>query len=209
MRATEDWAQFALDLPMVQEPGSRFRYCSPNTHLLSAILQQATGMSALEFANQYLFGPLGIQDIYWPADPQGVTHGWGDLCLRPSDMAKLGSLYMNNGQWHGPQVVSKKWVQSALKGYMKGTSKVENYGYGWWIGQPTNEPEFLATGNGGQKIKVYPRLKLIVVTTGGGFEYSEIEPYFLSTIMVAAPANRYLSRGPRRRISRSRISRIA
>jgi CubicO group peptidase (beta-lactamase class C family) len=182
MRATGDWVQFTLDLPVVQKPGSRFRYCSPNMHLLSAILQQATGMSALEFANQHLFGPLGIQDVYWPADPQGVTHGWGDLCLRPPDMAKLGSLYMHNGKWHGQQIVSQAWVESALKDYMDGTGKVEDYGYGWWIGQPSNEPEFLATGNGGQKIKVYPRLKLIVVTTGAGFEYSEIEPYFLPMI---------------------------
>jgi hypothetical protein len=65
---------------------------------------------------------------------------------------------------------------------MKGTGKVEDYGYGWWVGQPEQEPEFLATGNGGQKIKVYPRLNLIVVTTGGGFEYSEIEPYFLAAM---------------------------
>ena len=182
MRATPDWIQFGLDLPVVQKPGARFLYCGVNTHLLSAILKQATGMSALEFANQYLFGPLGIQDIYWPADPQGVTRGWGDLSLRPGDMAKIGSLYMNNGQWHGQQVVSAEWVQDALQVYMKDTGRLEDYGYGWWIGQPSDETEFLATGNGGQKIKVYPRLKLIVVTTGAGFEYSEIEPYFLSTI---------------------------
>jgi hypothetical protein len=97
-------------------------------------------------------------------------------------MAKLGSLFLHKGQWEGKQIVSGEWVESTLQGYMKGTGKIEDYGYGWWIGQATNEPEFLATGNGGQKIKVYPRLNLIVVTTGGGFEYSEIEPYFLATM---------------------------
>jgi hypothetical protein len=65
---------------------------------------------------------------------------------------------------------------------MKGTGRLENYGYGWWIGQPSNEPEFLAAGRDGQNIKVYPRIKLIVVTTGGGFEYSEIERYFVAAI---------------------------
>ena len=180
MRASDDWVQYSLDLPVVKEPGEGFTYCGVNMHLLSAILQKATGMSALDFAQKNLFGPLGIEDVYWPADPQGVTHGWGDLCLKPADMAKLGSLYLHNGQWQSQQIISRRWVESALQAYKKGTGRVEDYGYGWWIGQPDNEPEFLATGNAGQKIKVYPRLNLIIVMTGGGFEYSEIEPYMLA-----------------------------
>jgi hypothetical protein len=192
MRATKDWVQYALDLPVVREPGTRFAYCSVNMHLLSAILQEATGMNGLEFARQNLFGPLGIQDVYWPADLQGVTHGWGDLCLRPADMAKIGSLYLHQGDWEGQQILSRKWVENALQAQMGGTGKIEDYGYGWWVGQPENELEFLATGGGGQKIKVYPRLNLILVMTGAGFEYSEIEPYFLAMMKdmeMPLPAN--------------------
>jgi CubicO group peptidase (beta-lactamase class C family) len=182
MRASEDWVQFALDRQSVREPGTKFAYCSPDMHLLSAILLQATGMSAFDFAQKYLFQPLAIQDVYWPADPQGVTHGAGDLALHPQDMAKLGSLFLHKGQWKGQQIVSNKWVENALQPYHSGTGRIEDYGYGWWIGQPENEPEFLATGNGGQKVKVYPRLNLIVVTTGGGFEYSEIGTYIVAAI---------------------------
>jgi hypothetical protein len=98
-------------------------------------------------------------------------------------MAKLGSLFLHEGEWEGQQIVSREWVTDALQVHMKGTGRVEDYGYGWWIGQPYNEPEFLATGNGGQKIKVYPNLKLIIVMTGGGFEFSEIEPYFLAAMV--------------------------
>ena len=182
MRTHEDWIQYALDLPVIREPGTRFEYCGTDMHLLSAILKEATGMSALEFARENLFGPLGIQDVYWPTDPQGVTHGWGDLCLYPADMARIGSLFLHRGQWEGKQIVSSEWVESALQVRMRGTGKIEDYGYGWWIGQPGNEPEFLATGDGGQKIKVYPRINLIIVTTGGGFEFSEIEPYLLAAM---------------------------
>ena len=182
MRASKDWVQFALDLPVVKEPGTRFAYCGVNMHLLSAILKEATGMNALEFARENLFGPLGIQDVYWPDDSQGVTHGWGDLCLHPADMAKLGFLFLHNGTWEGQQIVSHAWVEGALQPYFGGTGRIEDYGYGWWIGQAENEPEFLAAGNGGQKIKVYPLLNMIVVTTGGGFEYSEIEPYMLAAM---------------------------
>src|SRR3990172_382657 len=105
MRASEDWVQFALDRKVVREPGTRFVYCGLQMHLLSAILQEATGMTALDFARANLFEPLGITDVYWPADPQGYTHGWGDVCLRPGDMAKLGFLFLHQGQWGDQQVV--------------------------------------------------------------------------------------------------------
>jgi hypothetical protein len=97
-------------------------------------------------------------------------------------MAKLGALFLHKGRWEGSQIVSRAWVESALKAHAKGTGRIEDYGYGWWIGQPTNEPEFLAAGRNGQIIKVYPRLNLILVMTGGGFEFSEIEAYFLATM---------------------------
>ena len=182
MRASKDWVQFALDRQSVREPGTKFAYCSLDMHLLSGILQQATGMTALDFAQKYIFEPMGIREVYWPADPQGVMHGWGDLALHPQDMAKLGSLFLHKGQWNGQQIVSRKWVENALQPSMSGTGRIEDYGYGWWIGQPENEPEFLAAGNGGQKIKVYPRLNMTIVTTGGGFEYSEIQPYTVGAI---------------------------
>lgn len=193
MWASPDWVQFVLDRKMMAEPGKRFIYCSPGMHLLSAVLQKATGMTALEFARENLFAPLGIQEVYWPADGQSVTHGWGDLCLRPADMARLGLLFLNQGSWEGRQVVSRQWVQEATrKQSATGGSRGEDYGYGWWIGRAHKEAEFLAAGNGGQKIKVYPNLKLMIVTTGGGFEYDEIEPYLLPAILdrgKAWPAN--------------------
>src|SRR5256884_3182637 len=78
MRRSADWLQFMLDLPMVVEPGTRFAYCSGNPHALSIVLSQVTGTNALAFARRELFGPLGIRDVAWPADPRGNNHGWGD-----------------------------------------------------------------------------------------------------------------------------------
>jgi CubicO group peptidase (beta-lactamase class C family) len=92
MYASPDWTQYALDQPVVFEPGSRFLYYSPNMHLLSAILTRVVGMSAYEYAKENLFGPLGIEDSYWDTDLQGNTKGGGDLCLRPRDAAKLAYL---------------------------------------------------------------------------------------------------------------------
>jgi len=176
MQASPDYVQFILDRKVVAEPGTRFIYCSPAIHLLSPILQRATGMTALEFARQNLFAPLGIQDALWESDPQGFSDGWGDLYLHPRDMAKIGYLWLNKGQWNGQQVVPREWVEASIKVQMAETGDDDKYGYGWWI---TNEDrgEYAAIGRGGQRILVLPALNAIVVTTGGGFEYDEIVPF--------------------------------
>jgi len=173
MMMSEDWVDFTLDLPMKEEPGTYFDYCSPATHLLSAIIHQATGMSTLDFAYKYLFNPLDISDVGWPSDPQEITHGWSDLHLTPCDMAKIGYLYINNGCWEDRQIISEKWIKTATKahvdfgddrGYYGTQEKDYGYGYQWWI----MPHYFSAVGHGGQYIIVSPERNLVIVLTGGG-----------------------------------------
>jgi len=164
MMASSDWVQFALDLPMAAEPGTRFVYCSPNVHILSAIIQETTGMTALAFAQEHLFGPLGISDVIWPPDPQGHNWGWGDIKLAPHDMAKLGYLYLNEGLWDGQQVLSSAWVKAATSSQQHATN---GYGYLWWL-KPGPPDIYFADGRGGQRISVLPEQNMVVVTTGGG-----------------------------------------
>jgi len=134
MRASDDWVQFSLDRPVVAEPGTRFAYDSASIHLLSAILQQATGMTAAEYAEANLFEPLGITNFYWPADATGYTRGWGDLALHPHDAAKIGFLFLHQGQWESSQVVSREWVKTATDAHIStGRDEDEYYGYGWWV----------------------------------------------------------------------------
>jgi len=185
MMASEDWVQFALDLPVAWEPGTHFVYCNPAIHLLSAILQQATGTTTLEFARVNLFEPLGIHEAEWTADPQGYNRGWGDLFLHPRDAAKLGFLWLHQGRWEDRQIVSQAWVRAASQRHMtEAAGRPEDYGYGWWISDPEEEDiAFVqAAGVGGQLIKVLPDLDLIFVTTGGGFETDQIDPYVIAAI---------------------------
>jgi CubicO group peptidase (beta-lactamase class C family) len=170
MRSNPDWMQAALDRRMAEEPGSEFCYDSPGMHLLSAILQEATGMTALEFARKNLFEPLGIQEVYWQSDPQGYTHGWGDLYLKPGDAAKIGYLWLNQGVWEGKQIVSANWVADSVMAYS--IAGADSYGYGWWV----SDDSYYASGRGGQNIRVYPAYNAIVVTTARGFDYDEITP---------------------------------
>jgi CubicO group peptidase (beta-lactamase class C family) len=174
MRSNTDWVQAALDRKVVFEPDTIFCYDSPGMHLLSAILQESTGMTELDFAQQYLFEPLGIREVYWQSDPQGYTHGWGDLFLKPCDAAKLGYLWLNKGIWNGKQIVSGTWVADSIKSYS--TGGIDNYGYGWWV----SKDSYYAFGRGGQNVKVYPAYNIIVVTTASSMEYDQINPLLIA-----------------------------
>lgn len=94
---------------MTELPGTKWNYCGGAVHLLSAVLQKTTGMSARDFANRYLFESLGIPTVpeeRWLTDPQGISTGQYGLYLTPRDLAKLGYLYLQNGQWDDQQILA-------------------------------------------------------------------------------------------------------
>jgi CubicO group peptidase (beta-lactamase class C family) len=164
MYQSQDWTKYVLSLPMREEPGSKFEYCTGCSHVLSAILQQKTGMKTEEFAEKELFEPLGISDYAWETDRSGVTYGGWGLSLTPRDMAKLGYLYLHNGMWDGKQIVSAEWIKAATSARARTDSKVvSEYGYQWWL-YPALDA-YTALGRDGQTILVVPKLNLIVVTT--------------------------------------------
>jgi CubicO group peptidase (beta-lactamase class C family) len=182
MRGGGDWVQFALDRQVMWEPGTQFVYCSPAIHLLSPILQQATGMTALDFARQYLFEPLGIHDAMWLTDPQGYNRGSEGLYLHPHDMAKLGYLWLNNGVWEGETIVSSAWVEDSVTPQMEVAGDDDDYGYGWVLDSAAPR-SYAAVGRGGQYIIVVPDLNLIAVTTGGGLpDFDLIAPFIIASL---------------------------
>lgn len=172
MMGSPDWIQFMLDLPMEFKPGKEFVYNSGGVHLLSAIVRKATGKSSLEFAEANLFKHLGISDVSWPMDPQGISNtGWGSVRMKPHDMAKLGYLYLKNGIWDGEQIISSSWVSEATQTKVK-LRGGDGYGYLWWIFEDNS---YSALGRGGQCVYVLPEKNLIIVMTGGGLPMSTIQ----------------------------------
>jgi CubicO group peptidase (beta-lactamase class C family) len=180
MRASPDWVQFMLDRPMIAAPGTKAEYCSGGMHLLSGVVTRVTGVSALEYARRRLFQPLGITDVAWPADPQGITHGWGDLHLRSVDMAKVGYLWLQGGHWNDQQIVSSAWMTDASRPHTHMFH--DDYGYGLWV-KPKQEPTlFEANGRGGQRITVLPTKNLVVAITGGAFEPGDVGAFILKSM---------------------------
>ena len=159
MRGSGDWVQHMLDLPMSEAPGTRFEYCNGASFLLSAIIKETTGVTALEFAEEHLFGPLGITKVDWPSNPRGINIGWGELRMLPHDMAKIGYLYLVGGQWDGQVIVSPSWVQTSTGKHIPATLQ-DGYGYQWWV---DDSGLFLAAGYAGQYIFVVPEKEMVVV----------------------------------------------
>lgn len=172
MRLTEDWAESMLDLPLVAEPGRQFAYCSGASQILSAIITRATGLNELAFAKKFLFGPLGIQDVYWPTDPKGNNTGWGDFFIKPPDLAKIGYLFLKKGQWRDQRVISRGWIEEATREHVA-PDQGTGYGYRWWM--PKDQPGlYEGRGRGGQRLSVWPQKNLVAVFTGSGFEPGDI-----------------------------------
>ncbi len=172
MTASPDWVQFVLERPLAHPPGEVFNYSTGDTQLLAAVLQRVTGMTLLDFADLYLFGPLGITRRAWPADPQGVTIGGAELALTPRDMAKFGYLVLNGGQWQGDRIVAVNWLEESTRmmTLFEPSSPDDcdllGYGYLWWLRPQGDYESAIAVGYGGQFVYVIPDLDLVVVMTG-------------------------------------------
>ena len=185
MRASSDWLQFMLDRRMVAEPGAVGEYCSSGMHLLSGIVSSVTGLSAFDYATRRLFRPLGIRDAGWPADPNGVTHGWGDLRLKPPDMARIGYLWLNEGRWQSRQIIPRAWMTSAILPHARVLTG--DYGYGLWVNRQHDPALFEANGRGGQRITVLPQKNLVLAITGGAFEPGDIGAFIVKAIRSDTP----------------------
>jgi len=159
--------RFILNRPLVSDPGTDFNYSTPATHVLSAVLEEATGIGLNVFADAYLFAPLGISDRRWQRDPQRYPFGGHGIQLRTEDMAKLGVLFLNRGRWGGEQVVPADWVRQATAVHFRGNStwgSVQRVSYGllWWLVSADDIDIYMALGWGGQFVICVPVLDLVV-----------------------------------------------
>jgi len=165
--------RYVLDKKQIEQPGSRWRYNSGLTVLLGGILKNTTGLYADKFAEKYLFKPLRIADYQWNKHPDGTIYTNGDLYLKLRDMAKIGYIMLNQGKWGNKQIVSNDWIHESTREHID-AFRGYGYGYQWRCGKTficDQEIEaFWASGTGGQKIYVFPKLDLVVVFTSKTFD---------------------------------------
>jgi CubicO group peptidase (beta-lactamase class C family) len=164
MQRSADWVGFVLDRPMAQAPGVSFNYDSGTWHLVSAIIGRQTSSDALEYAKQKLFGPLGITDVAWRRDPQGIPIGGYGLFMQPRDMAKIGYLYLRGGQWAGAQVLPREWVAKVRDPQVDMHLGSLRWANGWWA--IPEKRAYMAVGFLCQLIVVLPDIDTVAVVTG-------------------------------------------
>jgi len=160
-----NWVRYALTRDFVDRPGGGWLYSTGNTHLLSAILTDASGKTTLDLARDWLGAPLDIAVPAWTRDPQGIYFGGNEMALSPRALLAFGEMYRNGGlNSDGERVVPAAWVHDSWqpKTYGRGG---QLYGYGWFIAQAHGHPVYFAWGFGGQMLYVAPTLDLTVVVT--------------------------------------------
>jgi CubicO group peptidase (beta-lactamase class C family) len=174
--SSPNWVRYAMTRPFVDRPGGGMLYSTGNTHLLSAILTDATGKSTLDLAREWLGQPLGVAIPAWTRDPQGVYFGGNEMALSPRALLRFGEMYRNGGMLDGRRIVSEDWVRQSWTPRVIGRGG-QLYGYGWFIGQSEGHPVYYAWGFGGQMVYVVPTLALTVVATSDSTTRSVEDDY--------------------------------
>jgi CubicO group peptidase (beta-lactamase class C family) len=179
-----DTVEATLDLPMETLPGMLYSYCSASTVVLGGVLSKVTGTTIPRFAEQYLFDPLGIGFAAWRSLPGGWTDTCGDLEMRPRDMARLGQLMLQAGNWNGKQIIPADWIDQSIQEHVPlefNQTWGNGYGYLWWLSDVpiagTSVHSFAASGAGGQVITIFPDLNMVIVITGGNYQNDEGQPF--------------------------------
>lgn len=167
LASSSDWIQFVLDLPMANPPGSHYTYNSGCSVLLTGLIRNHTGQTAAAYAEDKLFEPLGISEYIWQMGPNGVNNGGWGLSLKPRDMARIGYLYLQNGEWNDERILSPDWIEASWTAYSEfGAGR--GYGYQWWqMPDPQHLGQMIYYGHGfqGQFIFVLPHLDMVIVST--------------------------------------------
>jgi len=156
---------YVLKKPLAFPPGSWFEYSSGNTHLISAIIQNKTGMKTSEFARQNLFTPIGIKDDEWEWDEnswewgtgplENISYGGWGLFMTPRAMTRIGLLCLTNGNWNGTQLIPESYITSATSKHVQ----YPPYGYSFWL---KNGDYYYAAGYLGQFLVIIPEYNIVL-----------------------------------------------
>ena len=161
-------ATHVLNSPVTREPGTTWVYDSQAPSILTRIIEIQSNMSLIDFANEYLFDSLGIQEVSWGTDDSGLAYGGFSLYLTSREMAKFGQLFLQEGMWNDEEIISKEWVRESTLDHMPddvhfvySVKPSGGYGYLWW----TYDGFYTASGLHGQRIIVNPISEYVVVFT--------------------------------------------
>ena len=192
----KEWEKYLLQVPLAREPGKKWVYADLNAALIGAIIEERSGMSLRDFAQQKVFGPLDIQEFYWYTNAANQTVAAGNLYQSALDFAKLGLLVANRGKWGDKQLADPDYMDRLLH---ENSAAIGDYnpladGYGlFWYRSTRNfgkrEISYLwASGNGGNHLVIVPEEHLVVAMTAGAYGnwFPHTRAYFILGKVIQA-----------------------
>ncbi|GAB7089504.1 serine hydrolase domain-containing protein [Marinifilum fragile] len=161
------------------KPGTYFLYNNWDFNAAGAIFEQQTGLNIYDAFKKDIAIPIQMQDFEREKQEKSgnqrkskylAYHFW----FSTRDMARLGLLMLNMGNWDGEQIIPKDWIK-LITSVTTSTDEMNSYwckegnyayGYMWWIWEKYNNPDlegaYLATGAYGQYILVIPKLNMVI-----------------------------------------------
>lgn len=143
----DDWAKLSLEIPFVDQPGTRFVYNNVGPYLAGVLVQRRCGTDLMQYLGPRLLRPLGIHHTMWEMDPKGYTFGAGGLFLTVRELHRFGELYLAGGLWDGRQLIPADWVRDSTTKQADNSKDEYGYGYLFWGGVHNS---FRADGKYGQ-----------------------------------------------------------
>lgn len=173
----DEWINYILNVPLAEEPGTRWVYADINAALIGAIIEEKSGMSLRDFAAKKVFGPLGIEQFYWYTNASNQTVAAGTLYISTLAFAKIGSLVANRGKWGNDQIVQADYIDQLIQRKVfdlsEFSSRTDSYGMLWYKKQRTingKKIDYLwASGRGGNHLVVVPEENMVIALTATAY----------------------------------------
>jgi CubicO group peptidase (beta-lactamase class C family) len=169
MERANDRYRFVLSRPMVEKPGTQWTYNGGAVALIGQLIANGTGMQIDAFAKEKLFGPLGITSFEWVRGADNVPSAASGLRLTARDLARIGVMVAQRGRYDGKQIVPASWLDTSFR---KRATIAKGFDYGllWYLAKaPGGDQILVASGNGGQRLTVQPKVGFVVSTFAGNY----------------------------------------
>ncbi|WNS43467.1 serine hydrolase [Paenibacillus sp. MMS20-IR301] len=175
----QDWVSAFLAQKVEHEPGSRYRYSTPSTYMVAAIIERVSGEPLVRYLMPRLFGPLGIPEPSWESCPQGITAGGMGLSLSTESIAKFGQMLLQQGMYNGQRIVSAEYLAKAVQeqsdnraGVQGRIDSAQGYGYQFHL---CRRGCYRGDGSFGQLCLVAPEQHMVIAVTAGFKSMSRLQ----------------------------------
>ncbi|MDW3211125.1 MAG: serine hydrolase [Reichenbachiella sp.] len=172
MIESENWAEYLITKPLDALPGSRYAYNSAIPIIITEVIESQYGDGIHSFLLNEVFNSISVGSFDVARVGDNANMAWG-VSLSTLDLAKLGYLYLEEGDWFGNQIVNPEYMKSSVD-VQTNIDYFNDFGWMWWRYADNNgflpflevNDTFFAGGIGEQRLYVVPHLELVVAITG-------------------------------------------